>query len=84
LDEVEGCGEVAGVERGLVQEAGPGFRFWIFASELVGVLGTDKVKDENEKRTIRIELQDLQIHVCVCDDEMKLFVKGQEFYCHGL
>ena len=34
-------------------------------------------------RTIRIELQDLQIHVGVCDNEVELLVKGQEFHRDG-
>lgn len=30
-------------------------------------------------RTVRIELQDLEIHVSVCDDDVELFFEGEEF-----
>lgn len=35
------------------------------------------------KRTVRIELEDLQVHVCVCDDKMKLLFKGEEVDGYG-
>jgi hypothetical protein len=28
-------------------------------------------------------LEDLEIHVCVCDDEMELFFKREEVGCHA-
>jgi len=42
-----------------------------------------KSRGADERRTIRIELQDLQIHICVCDNEVELLVKGQEIHCDG-
>jgi len=42
-----------------------------------------KCRSEDEGPTVRIELQDLQIHICVCDDEVELLVKRQEIHCNG-
>jgi hypothetical protein len=33
-------------------------------------------------RTVGIELQDLQVHVCVCDDDVQLFFEGEEVGGH--
>jgi hypothetical protein len=36
-----------------------------------------------EGHTIRVELQDLQVHVCVCDDDVKLFFERKEVGGHA-
>lgn len=35
------------------------------------------------RRTFGIELQDLQVHVCVCDDDVQGLLEGHEFGCHA-
>ena len=36
------------------------------------------------EHTLGIVLQDLQIHVCVCNDNVELFVEGKKFRCNTL
>ena len=83
LDEVEGGGEVAGVEGGFVKEAGAGFGFGVCEMDVLGGVWIHKFRSEDGRRTIWIELQDLQVHICVRNDEMELLVKGQEIHCDG-
>jgi hypothetical protein len=46
---------------------------------LAGALDPYKTRKVDRWHTVRIELQDLQVHVSVRDDEVELLVKGQEF-----
>jgi hypothetical protein len=34
------------------------------------------------RRTVRIELEDLQVHIGVCDDDVQLFFEGEEISGH--
>jgi hypothetical protein len=34
-------------------------------------------------RTVRVKLEDLEIHVRVCDNDVELFFKGEEVGCHA-
>lgn len=36
------------------------------------------------RRTLGVVLQDLQVHVCVGDDDVELLVVGEEFGCDDL
>jgi hypothetical protein len=36
------------------------------------------------RRTLGVVLQDLQVHVCVCDDDVELLVVGEELGCDDL
>ena len=45
------------------------------------MLGAGEIRGEGRGHTVWVELQNLQVHVCVCDDEAERFLVGEEVAC---